>query len=81
MTLDFYKRVGFNEPWICYFAQMDGKLVGSAGIKGKPRDGKIEIAITMPVPVSPMVQPGFSGRPPSSPVSDISPDIAWILPS
>lgn len=44
MTLDFYKRVGFDEPWICYFAQMDGKLVGSAGIKGKPRDGKIEIA-------------------------------------
>lgn len=44
MTLDFYKRVGFNEPWICYFAQMDGELVGSAGIKGKPRDGKIEIA-------------------------------------
>ena len=44
MTLDFYKRVGFNEPWICYFASLGGEIVGSAGIKGKPRDGKIEIA-------------------------------------
>ena len=41
----FYKRVGFNKPWIGYFASIDGiKLVGVAGFKGKPKDGKIEIA-------------------------------------
>ena len=44
MTLDFYQRVGFNPPWICYFAEESGVLVGSAGIKGKPQKGKIEIA-------------------------------------
>lgn len=41
----YYKRIGFNKPWIGYFASIDGKeLVGVAGYKGKPKDGKIEIA-------------------------------------
>jgi [ribosomal protein S5]-alanine N-acetyltransferase len=44
MTLDFYTRVGFYPPWICYFVEDDDVLVGSAGIKGKPINGKIEIA-------------------------------------
>lgn len=44
MTMDFYKKVGFTPPWICYYAQQNGELVGSAGIKGKPIEGKIEIA-------------------------------------
>ena len=44
MTLDFYKRTGFESPWICYYAKEDGKLVGSAGFKGRPVSGKVEIA-------------------------------------
>ena len=41
----YYKKVGFNEPWIGYFASVDGnELVGVAGYKGMPKDGKIEIA-------------------------------------
>ena len=44
MTVDFYKRIGFVPPWICYFVELNGEIVGSAGIKGKPVDGKIEIA-------------------------------------
>ncbi len=44
MTIDFYKRVGYVPPWICYFAELDSQLVGSAGIKGQPINGKIEIA-------------------------------------
>lgn len=44
MTIDFYKRVGFVPPWIGYYAQLNDQLVGSAGIKGKPVNGKIEIA-------------------------------------
>ena len=44
MTIDFYKRVGFVPPWICYYAELNGQLVGSAGIKGQPVNGKIEIA-------------------------------------
>lgn len=41
----YYQKVGFHTPWIGYFATLDGKkMVGSAGFKGKPKDGKIEIA-------------------------------------
>jgi len=44
MTVDFYKRVGFVPPWICYYAELNGQLVGNAGIKGQPINGQIEIA-------------------------------------
>jgi RimJ/RimL family protein N-acetyltransferase len=44
MTIDFYKRIGFVPPWICYYVEVDGQLMGSAGIKGQPVNGKIEIA-------------------------------------
>jgi RimJ/RimL family protein N-acetyltransferase len=41
----YYRKVGFNKPWIGYFASIDGEeIVGVAGYKGKPTDGKIEIA-------------------------------------
>jgi RimJ/RimL family protein N-acetyltransferase len=42
---DYYKKVGFNKPWIGYFASINGEeIVGAAGFKGKPKDGKVEIA-------------------------------------
>jgi RimJ/RimL family protein N-acetyltransferase len=44
MTIDFYKKVGFIEPWIGYYAEENGNLVGSAGFKGQPINGTIEIA-------------------------------------
>lgn len=44
MSVDFYKRVGFSPPWICYYAREDGNLIGCAGYKGKPLNGRIEIA-------------------------------------
>lgn len=44
MTLDFYKRVGFNIPWVSYYAEKDGALVGACAFKGAPVDGKVEIA-------------------------------------
>lgn len=44
MSVDFYKRVGFNPPWICYYASINEELVGSAAFKGKPVNGKVEIA-------------------------------------
>ncbi len=41
----YYQRVGFLKPWVGYFATMDGnEIVGCGGYKGKPFDGKIEIA-------------------------------------
>ncbi len=42
--IDFYNRVGFNPPWICYIVEKDGQFVGGAGIKGKPVNNMIEIA-------------------------------------
>jgi ribosomal-protein-alanine N-acetyltransferase len=44
MTTDFYKRVGFVPPWIGYYAEENGNLVGSGGFKGQPIHGTIEIA-------------------------------------
>src|SRR6187200_265713 len=42
---DFYQRVGYNKPWIGYFVTIDREeIVGAAGYKGKPREGKVEIA-------------------------------------
>ena len=41
----FYKRVGFNKPWIGYFViNNEGAIVGSGGYKGQPANGKVEIA-------------------------------------
>src|ERR1700754_1024095 len=44
MCIDFYKRVGFNPPWLCYYVQLDGQLVAAAAFKGKPVNNKVEIA-------------------------------------
>lgn len=44
MTIEFYERVGYVPPWICYFVEAEGNIIGSAGIKGKPINGMIEIA-------------------------------------
>lgn len=44
MSIDFYKKAGFNPPWICYYVKENEDLVGCAGFKGKPINGQIEIA-------------------------------------
>lgn len=44
MTIDYFNRIGYAPPWIGYFAQLDNELVGSAGFKGAPKEGKVEIA-------------------------------------
>ena len=42
---EYYKRIGYNKPWIGYFTTINGKeIVGCGGYKGKPTNGKIEIA-------------------------------------
>lgn len=43
-TIEYYKIIGYHPPWIGYYAEQDGELVGAAGIKGKPVNGKIELA-------------------------------------
>ena len=44
MTIDYYKIIGFHQPWICYYASINNELVGAAGFKGRPVNNKIEIA-------------------------------------
>jgi RimJ/RimL family protein N-acetyltransferase len=44
MCVDFYKKVGYNPPWICYYAELDGELVGGFAFKGKPVNNRVEIA-------------------------------------
>lgn len=44
MCIDFYKRVGFTPPWICYYVKQDEEIVASAAFKGKPVNGTVEIA-------------------------------------
>ena len=44
MTVRYYARIGYSVPWIGYFARLDGVFVGSAGFKGRPLHGKVEIA-------------------------------------
>jgi ribosomal-protein-alanine N-acetyltransferase len=44
MCIDFYKKVGYNPPWICYYVQVEGNLVAAAAFKGQPRNNKVEIA-------------------------------------
>jgi len=44
MCVDFYKKVGFNPPWICYYVELDGDLVAGFAFKGKPVNGRVEIA-------------------------------------
>ena len=41
----FYRKVGFDIPWVGYFfADANNEIKGCGGYKGKPVDGKIEIA-------------------------------------
>lgn len=41
----YYKKVGFEKPWIAYFGINDkDEIVGGAGFKGRPKDGKVEIS-------------------------------------
>ena len=44
MTIEYYKKIGFVLPWIGYYAELNGALVGAAGFKGKPVDGTVEVA-------------------------------------
>ena len=44
MMVGFFERVGFNPPWIGYITLRDGEPVGVAAFKGKPTNGKVEIA-------------------------------------
>ena len=41
---EFYPKIGFNKPWVGYFAFDNNQVVGTGGFIGQPKDGKVEIA-------------------------------------
>ena len=43
-TVEFFNRVGYNPPWIGYYAEKDGHLVGSAAFKGLSKGNVAEVA-------------------------------------
>ena len=44
ITIEFFRQVGYHPPWISYYAQQNGELVGVGAFKGAPISGKVEIA-------------------------------------
>ncbi|WP_306641640.1 GNAT family N-acetyltransferase [Sanyastnella coralliicola] len=42
-NVDYYQRIGYNQPWVGYLAVQNGEAVGSCGFKGM-RNGITEIA-------------------------------------
>jgi RimJ/RimL family protein N-acetyltransferase len=42
-TLEYYKNIGFNIPWIFYLAK-DNNYIGICSFKGKPLNNMVEIA-------------------------------------
>jgi len=44
MCIGFYRKVGYNPPWICYYIEENGELVGSAAFKGQPINNTVEIS-------------------------------------
>ena len=43
-TVEFFNRIGYNPPWIGYYAEKNGHLVGSAAFKGISKDNAVEVA-------------------------------------
>src|SRR6476469_2267506 len=44
MKIDFFNKVGYNVPWIGYYAKVNETFVGSCAFKGFPQNGIVEIA-------------------------------------
>jgi len=44
MCIEFYKKVEFTPPWICYYVKENDELVGSAAFKGQPINNTVEIS-------------------------------------
>jgi RimJ/RimL family protein N-acetyltransferase len=44
VTMQLYRTVGFEPPWIGYLAIEDGICVGTCGFKSPPQSNRVEIA-------------------------------------
>ncbi len=41
---EFYKKIGFNPPWVGYYIIRNDEVVGSCGFTGQPENDEVEIA-------------------------------------
>lgn len=45
MSIEFFNKIGYNPPWIGYYAEKDGQLLGACAVfKKNPQEHKVEIA-------------------------------------
>lgn len=42
--MEYYQVIGYNPPWISYFALINDDIVGVCSFKGSPRNGRVELA-------------------------------------
>jgi len=43
-TIIYFKSIGYSFPWIGYYASINNQIVGNGAFKGRPLNGKVEIA-------------------------------------
>ena len=41
---NYYKEIGFNDPWVGYFIVDGETVVGTCGFTGAPKENRVEIA-------------------------------------
>ena len=41
---NYYPKIGFQLPWVGYFAILNGEVLGTGGFKGAPKNNTVEIA-------------------------------------
>ena len=44
LSVKYFANIGYYPPWIGYYVRVNDQFVGSAAFKGKPKNGKVEIA-------------------------------------
>lgn len=44
MMEEFYLKIGFQLPWVGYFIQKDGHIIGSCGFVGPPVNNRVEVS-------------------------------------
>lgn len=41
---EYYRKIGFNLPWVSYLVIRQDQVIGTCSFTGQPKDGKVEIA-------------------------------------
>ena len=44
MSVSYHASMGYSLPWVGYYASMGNVMVGAGAFKGRPKNGRVEIA-------------------------------------